>query len=157
MRAESYWLLEAVYIDGHTSFPGFFHLIVGIVPIFLVKDASFRLVYFNWSFFAGTAGLSIRYFMFPTVFIYISILQRHPRLVVLLFFIMFFEDAVDLFVDGFDAVLLDAEHTVRDARTVFVGEVKVAEGLRSGNELGSVGKVAGAEGRVVGEGNVDFG
>ena len=69
----------------------------------------------------------------------------------------FFEDAVDLLVNGFDVVLLDAEHTVRDARTVFVGEVKGAEGLRSGNELGSVGKVAGAEGRVVGEGNVDFG
>ena len=69
---------------------------------------------------------------------------------------MLLENAVDLVVDGFDAVLLDAELAAGDVGSMLVGEVEVVEGLRSGDELGSAGDVVRAEGRVVGVGNVDL-
>jgi hypothetical protein len=66
------------------------------------------------------------------------------------------ENAVDFVVNGFDAVLLNAELAAGDVGPMIVSEVEVAEGLRSGDELGSSGDVVGAEGRVVRVGNVDL-
>ena len=62
---------------------------------------------------------------------------------------MLLHDAVDLVVDGFDVVLLDAQHTLGESGPVLVGEVEVREGLGGCDELGSAGEVVRTEGGMV--------
>ena len=101
--------------------------------------------------------MSVSNFLLPAALIDILLLQRHSRLAVLWLPFVLLENAVDLLVDGFDAVLLEAELAVGDARSVLVGEVEAVEGLGSSDELGSGWEVVGAERRVVRVGDVDFG
>lgn len=101
--------------------------------------------------------MSVSNLLLPAALIDILLLQKHSRLAVLWLPFVFLENAVYLLVDGFDAVLLEAELAVGDARPVLVGEVEVVEGLRGGDKLGSGWEVVRSERRVVRVEDVDFG